>query len=573
MGLSFANPTALWGLLGLPLILWLHFLQSRNRQEEISTLFLLELLPEETKSGAVFQYLRTGLQLWMQLLSVLLLTLLLSRPMWLKPDSVQSVAVVLDATVSMQAFQEEWTAALEELTERLTRSAGSTEWWLELSDPARPALARGVDARELLEALPDFQPWSGPHSPRLSLERARQLVGPEGLVIFLTDHVPPELPLGVIPLSVGRPLENTGFTGIEISETEWEATLIHLGPQPVDRTLRIQFDDGVPQEQRLTLEPGSLHTLRGPLPESFVRGKLELPADAYPADNVLPFVPTVRKSLTYALNFPEPESKEWVQKLMQTLPGARVGSPAFLSWNEGLPPNETPAAPAEVWFLPGEPAGSYQTPVPDAEGIAAELRWDGFLGLPGKGFELRPGDRVELWMGEEPLVIRRRFPSGTRLLLNFRETRSNAARFPALLLMLHRFVQEQQDRIPARTQLPLETRQQLPGLPPDTASLTFQHEDLGGTLSSGTLQQRLAPERPGYFQVMREEEVLLRAGVFVGDVAEGNFQNARPLPLPGSVVLQQRTRNSETDFLRPLWFILLSLALILGWWSENRSGG
>ena len=33
MGLSFAYPLALWGLIGLPLIVAIHFLQSRNRYE------------------------------------------------------------------------------------------------------------------------------------------------------------------------------------------------------------------------------------------------------------------------------------------------------------------------------------------------------------------------------------------------------------------------------------------------------------------------------------------------------------------------------------------------------------
>lgn len=49
MDLILANPMGLWMLLGLPVVIGIHFLQSRSRRIEISTLFLLDHLPEEDR--------------------------------------------------------------------------------------------------------------------------------------------------------------------------------------------------------------------------------------------------------------------------------------------------------------------------------------------------------------------------------------------------------------------------------------------------------------------------------------------------------------------------------------------
>ena len=124
MDVSLANPAALWALLGLPAVLILHFLQSKNRTARVSTLFLLDYLQEDTRKGAILTRLRTGWQLWLQLLAVLLLTLLLVQPRVLKEESVQTVAVVVDSSSSMQAFEAELSLAAQDLVDRMGKVAG-----------------------------------------------------------------------------------------------------------------------------------------------------------------------------------------------------------------------------------------------------------------------------------------------------------------------------------------------------------------------------------------------------------------------------------------------------------------
>lgn len=570
MGLSLAYPAALWGLIGLPVILGIHFLQSRNRQEEVSSLFLLELLPEETRSGAIFSYIRNGLQLWMQLLAVLLFTVLLARPMWLREGSIQSIAVVVDSSVSMKAFERERDIELRRIVDELEGSAGKTEWWLSPSDASYPSILRAGAKEDVLSSLENLSHWSGPHSPRGSLLRARQLVGADGLVIYMSDHRMEMLPAGAVAVSVGTPIENSGFTGCEVDEKSWKASVVHFGQTPVNRTLVVSVDGISHEERSIVLQPGEVKILSGDLPEDFERGLLKFLPDSYGVDDRMPFVKPLRKPLTYSVDLKNPVHQAWAEKVTQLVPESTKGVPGTLAWKEGVSLAIDPESPSEIWWLNGKDLGPFALVASPGEGLAKDLSWAGFLALPFKGFQLSPSDKVELWMGEIPLVIRRENPSGTRLLLNFDIDQSNAMRFPSMLLLLHRFILEQQAKQALPFSAPLETRQRLPDEVPSGDNVTGSLESITGEVKSYPPEGN-APDQVGYYTVKRGEEVMFQAGVFVGDVSEGNFTNAKPQSFPQSVALTQRKRNSQTDFLMPLWFSLLIGALMLAWWSERSS--
>ncbi|WFB35378.1 BatA domain-containing protein [Kiritimatiellota bacterium B12222] len=572
MGISFLNPLAFWGLLALPVIVAIHFLQSRNRREEISTLFLLELLPEETRSGAVFSYLRNGLQLWMQLLAVLLLSFMLAGPLWLREESVQSIAVVVDSSLSMQAFTEELYTQVDALSAELDGSAGRSEWWVLPSDATRRGLLSAGDREGLLEALAQLKPVSGPHSPRPALLRARQLVGKEGVVLYISDHVMAQSGSDVVAISVGEPIVNTGFTGMKVEGDLWTASVIHFGPEAIQRRVEISMNGQVVDTLELTLKPGVLDQVSGELPADFERGMLILEADDYAPDNVLPFVRPQAKPLAYRIELPDAE-QVWVEKLMQTLAEVHADTSATLWWGAGWPRTETPEHAAEIWFLEGEEQGDYQVPVADGV-LTQELNWEGFLALPYKGFHLRSGDQVLLWMGEMPLVILRESEQGNQLLLNFDMASSNASRFPSFLLLLHRWIQAQQQAQAFMVQTNIEARQVLDLGVENVELVTMRYESVTGVVTEKPVDnpaQWQAPDEAGYVSVMAGERPLLKAAVFVGDVSEGNFRQARSSSLPDDLVLMQRKQNSESDFLMPLWFMLLGLLVTLSWWSGKGS--
>jgi hypothetical protein len=131
-------------------------------------------------------------------------------------------------------------------------------------------------------------------------------------------------------------------------------------------------------------------------------------------------------------------------------------------------------------------------------------------------------------------------------------------------------MQEQQAKQVLPFHAQLETRQSLPDGVPRGENVSGIFESLAGELSSHAPEAK-APDRVGYYTVKHGEKVMFQAGVAVGDVSEGNFTQASPLPFPKSLALTQRKRNSQTDFLMPLWFSLLIGALTLAWWSERTS--
>ncbi len=142
---TFGNPAGFLALLAIPAILAIHFLQRESRRVVSSTLFLLEQLAPESAQGRRFERLRTSVPLWLQLLAALLAAWLLVDPRWVRPDAAQHVMLVLDSTVSMDAFRDDLLKALDEDTARLASAAAHTEWQVVETDLTRATIYSGPD--------------------------------------------------------------------------------------------------------------------------------------------------------------------------------------------------------------------------------------------------------------------------------------------------------------------------------------------------------------------------------------------------------------------------------------------
>ena len=204
MQLIIGNPAGWWALLGIPAVILIHFLQHEARRMRVSTLFLLEHLGQESTEGRVFERVRNSASLWLQLLAVLLVTWLLVAPRWVRSDSVQRVAVVLDSSVSMSAFKDRIEHQVPLALRRLGRASATTEWRVIETDPGRGTLYAGQDLSELRVRLQGWQPRLGTHDTRAALRVASNLVGPAGTVVLVSDHEPGALPPGVSWLGVGE---------------------------------------------------------------------------------------------------------------------------------------------------------------------------------------------------------------------------------------------------------------------------------------------------------------------------------------------------------------------------------
>ena len=583
MGLSFANAAGLWALLGVPTVLAIHFLQTRSPPREISTLFLLEMLPEESKKGAVFSRLRNSLQLWANLLAVLLLAFLLAQPRWMRPESVQSVALVLDATANLQAFQDRLQEKLPPEMRRLAGMAAATEWWVMDSSPGSPVLYRGETLAGALAALDLFEPRLGLHDPREALGRARDLTGPDGVVIWVTAHPPAAVPSGAWVLGVGEPAGNAGFTGGRI-ETDadgaatWVASLLYRGPEPsAVRELRLHAE-GQPamRPMPVDLPEGRVVTLRGPVPADADRIVLRLDADMLPVDDALPLMRPRPKHMTYALQGLSGRSAEWALQVMGVTPhtAPAAGEDPDLVWRsfEGAGLEDTASG---IFVYTGETEGPPGQVVAEGHTLTRELGWGGFVGRPHPGFETLPEDRVLVWMEDLPLVVLRERGAVRQLILCFHPERGNATRLPAVLLTINRFLERHRRALPRFEAILADTGERIfPAVRPDGPEMELRFTDLHGETETRTLRPGApvtAPDRPGFLDVQQGNAPLMSAAVRFGDAAATDLRRAEAAALPEQALALHRERYSQSDWLTPLWFVLLSLCLFSGWLYADRN--
>lgn len=578
MGLSFANPAAVWGLLGLPAVLLIHFLQTRNRPREISTLFLLDMLPEESRKGAVMTRIRNSLQLWCQLLAVLFATLLLAQPMLTRPESVQSVALVLDSTVATRAFRDHLRRRTEPELRRLSRAAARTEWLVLPSEPAAPPLYRGDELSGVLTALSEHDPLSGTHDPRPALSRARDLAGPEGIVLWITPFPPDAPPAGAIPLGIGVPTDNGGFTGVRVERGEdgsprWVATLALHGAEDAPRRLQVTADGrtiGSPAD--VLLPADSLLTLRGGLPPDTTRGVLRLNPDDFGFDDALPFVVPEPKILLAT----PPADDAWGQRVFAAIPHLRPpasGEVVNFTWESF----QAPAPPGDrsgVFVFAGEAEAPHDDIVVEDHPLTEGLAWGAFVGRPMAGFDPQPRDQVLVWMGETPLVVLRESAGVRQLLYCFHPRRANADRLPAAVLTAGRFAERVREALPVFEAANVHTRQRLRvAADPGGGDLVTRIEPVEGDPYSLTQRPGFplhAPPVPSFFEIHQGERLLFRGAAHFADAPAADLTRAESRPLPGDLLTATRERHSRREWLTPLWFALLTLCLLTAWWSENR---
>jgi hypothetical protein len=535
--LVISNPAGLWALLGIPAILLIHFLQRQSRRVTAGTLFLLEQLAPESASGRRFERLRNSSALWLQLLAVVLFAWLLAGVRWLRPDSVQRVVFVLDSSASLSAFADEARKAVAEKSAVLDAAAARTEWTLLETLPARKTLFAGTGRDAMLSALDRWHPDGPSHDPEPALRAALGLVRGRGLVALVTDHAS-AVPPGAAVLAVGSPIENAGFTGLRADGATWRVLVRNSGEQAVRRAWTI---DGRHQGV-LDLAPGGMSELRGDFPPGVDRLTLALEPDRFALDDTLPMVRPQPKRIGI---FPQPGTpfdgffEKFTGTVADRLPDGRDVS--LVRYDPFLPklPDGNAIVFVEQPLEPGKLlAGNI---VAENHPLVAGLNWQQLL--VNETFSIAPRDSDErlVSQGDHPLLLLRHGANGSALIVNFDLRHSNAARLPAFLLTLHRFVESVRAARPDTETLNAETGQHLAG-------------------------GRRAPDAPGFFDLPG-----VRGAAHFADGRESDFSGASSADGVSGAAVALRLQNSEQDFLTPLWTILL-LCVCGGSWVVAGGG-
>lgn len=577
MPVLFANPAGLWALLGIPVILLIHFLQRESKRIPVSTLFLLEHLDRESVKGRRFDRLRYSVPLWLQLLGVLLLAWLLSEPRWTAGQSVQRVVLVLDNSASMEAFREELRETLDQELPKLTRFVGTTEFTVLESSISGENLYRGTSVLELQKALESWKPGAGSHSPEQAIRVGRGIAGSEGTLVLVTDHPGDPLPFGALRLSVGTPIDNVGFAGLRVDDEEgkkvWRATLRNYSKNPQSRSWFLGSGGRRTEARPVELAAGATHTLQGEFPEGSDRISLLLTPDRFTRDDRLDLVnPSPKALLVSRTGAPqiEPVVAGLIESLENTSQAIAEETPDFwfASYNP-LAPGSFP--PVSVVFLNQEqvPRRFFPGPIVAAnQPLVSDLDWQGLIARSTPSIPLSPGDTTLLWQGERSLVLLREGEGVRQLIFNFDVVTSNAPRLPAFIILVHRFAANLRAGKVAAESRNVELRQPLAVAHlagPKAAPLQFLSENVSFTLPLERARQLRAPFEPGFFRIEQGPVRLLDAAANFADTREADFSEAGAVselgPLPEAI----RERQTVTDPLRPLWILLLAALALVTW--------
>jgi len=293
------NPAAFYLLLASLLILVLHFLRARERQREVSALFLWEGLPGDPQSRAARIRQQIDPLLLLQLAILLALVTALAQPVWrVRTASLSGLAIVLDGSASMRTVAEDGTSryeqAVEEARTLLEQYPSTTTAVVQLS--SRPAiLARpGHDRDDLQNAVLRSGPtWyaDGTAAALLSLLGSVGGTSQFERVVLLSDHAFPDMPAAFETVLVGQ-ADNLALTGFSVRENPEgggvTALVAALNDSDEYRDVTIRIDD---RENQTTLSvlmaPNVEERFVIPFPNS--RGTLFTasiePADGFTADN------------------------------------------------------------------------------------------------------------------------------------------------------------------------------------------------------------------------------------------------------------------------------------------------
>jgi hypothetical protein len=589
MNFLFANPAGLWALLAMPVILLIHFLQERSRKVRVSTLFLLERVKPESVSGARFEKLRNSVPLWLQLLAALLLAWLLAEPRWIKEDSRQTVVVVLDSSASMSAYFKPTEKLLSEKLKGWSRSAAHTDWHLIESDTRQPTLYAGDDLGLLLQAFTTWQPRRGTHRPDEAIVTARGLVKEHGIVIYVTDRET-EVPADVALLSAAEPIANVGFAGVEVTLLErsgdtppamkWKALVRNYGDEPLTRQWWLESADPAhplsAEPSNIELAPRQTVVLSGELSPQIERASLVLTADDFTLDDILPLQKPQPRLVKAELRVAGPLG-DTLRKMLSALDGLSLAANAQtkdLVLSELGTPVETHAIQMvnngdETTALDGNPT------VAETHALTRDLNWMGLLTPRPVELSLTENDEPLLWKGDRVLAILRHDQTTQgqpieRLLFAWDLRQSNAARHPAMLVLLHRFVTR------------LREAQREPWADNFEMGQVLQGQGLREKGNGDAMKLRVgdqtedflghAPEQIGFFEVLQNNTAFIRGAAHFADVREADFREAKPVDTIEARRWEAALKQSEADPFTPIW-VLLVLGCLLGSWAWKTGTG
>lgn len=590
MSLGIGAPFGLLGLIGIPVLVALYAIQDRHRRAQITTLFLIEAVSDDTTTARRIDYVRLPLSFWLQLLAIIFGSMLLAQLYYSKFEQYTKVLVLIDGSASMAAFTSKIPDALDQIQRNLPDGT-PVEWTLVTSDAPHKILYQGLERSKAEKTLTSWQPHSSGHSLHRALEIARQSAPHIQTIAVITDHK--ESPINdAITIGIGDPRNTVGFSGGNVRPDGehfiGEVLIRNYSQEPQTRRLSALQENQAPIEELITLAPGEIRRLSRKLKSDDGDIVLRLEPDDFPLDDSFPMVIPHIRTIKWQLQDGQ-ELFDQIYRLMNRFPHLEEVSQNPALQVKALRPTElsniTSSLPQIQWLI--SDTDSPESQIHRTNGAVAvnhplvrSLRFGPLLVPAPASTAIPEDDEVLVWHNNHPIISL----GGTRdapiLRVLFDIRYSNAIRLPAFIILIHRFLDDLRSRVVAYEARNVDTSQ-LISIPlsntegKKSVKITTITEsrtiEVDSSVGSTIIR---SPSKPGFFDIAVEGKSVLHGAASFQDTREADLSKAESFTSTAAQLgkappkwnpLEANSVRSEFEGLTPFLIVLTALAIMLSW--------
>jgi hypothetical protein len=565
--MAFNTLSGLYALLGIPIILLIHFLQRKTNRVITSTSFLIKRLPLEEVKGPKLSHLKPSWPLFLQIISIAIITILLLDPHTPQIGMTNRVVLLLDSSVSMRPFKKQTVAALRSQIPNLKHTTLPTEWIVSESGGYNRLVYSGTSDRDLLSSIERWQPSHNHHSLLPAIEHAQRFSQRGGSPIVVTDQQPSEIS-GYDVIGVGHPIDNVGFSGLTTSADQWSVALKNNSNAPQRRTLTFETSENVRKVQDIEFKPQELKILQDSFSEDNPSSRiiLKLQPDEFDLDDTLPILKPRAASLKIFLLL-DSSLRAWEAQIIALMQPAQVVSTPteadFVVMQVSI--DEVKAIKSSgIFLLEGEQDrfATYKNLLAENIPLLQDLHFEGIRSNATQNPVIKFEHKPLLYDESRPVAWLRDDHDRHQILFGSEIRNEHALTHQSIVVMLHRFIEKARLSILRYHVAATETNQvvQLP----EQHKYRLAHANISGsdvarstTQTSGTGQSFSTPAIPGFVEVFLDETPYALYNNYFSDPREADFSEATDLTQLNTYKRITRQINSrKVDWTYPLLGLL-----------------
>ena len=593
--MTFATPLGLLALLAVPAIVAIHLFRRRYPVRRVAGLFLWQNPRQTPVEGRRRDRLPITTSLILECLAATALALILAGARLSSADIDRHLVVLLDDSASMSASNAQGVSARDRAARRVQseveRLGASARVTLVVSGE-RPSVLAGpaAFAVEAQAALNSWKPEAAHHSLALGIRLARELAGPDGKLMIVSDLTPAargedEVP-GALWASVGEALGNVGIIAAERT----------LSPDRGHGTVSLTIGNytGSPQSRRvvvsaagkeivardLNVPPGS-SSIALPIPPGLPPVRVALSDDSLARDNAVVLAEPRPRIVAVDNRLKEGRGHDALARALAAISGITRAEKSHLVfadageldrpadpgvWRAGF------GRPPDKWLTAGSPrdfVGPFllEKRHPLLLGVTlGGVVWTGVAPLaPSAAHPLASaGDQVLIGMrsgsspGESPV-----------LLFNLDLDRTNLIRAPDWPIVISNIVEMRRHSLPGPERWNYRVGEWIrAGLGRDPkAPLRSRSGGVERAIPAGQRLEILALSPGGLLEILEGEEVLFEIGVNFLDETEGDLRKQTTADA-GSLAEASGLHADAGVTSDPLFWMLLAIAgmaIIANW--------